>query len=146
MACRFPGAITVGQHSLAARTLLEGYQAAEWSPPKKAYGAAEMSRTNVDRGEAIPACSLLVSARTVTNLPARIPVLFPSAPKWMGIAWLRSARPAPQKASRCVAVEDEVAGFDDLMAGKAGIVHRLTGGLAVVKVGEPPAAGRGVFS
>jgi hypothetical protein len=48
--------------------------------------------------------------------------------------------------SRCVTVEDKVASFDGLVAGKAGVVHRLVGGFAVVKVSEPPAAGRGVFS
>jgi hypothetical protein len=36
--------------------------------------------------------------------------------------------------SRCVTVEDKVAGFGDLVAGKAGVVHRLVGGFAVVKV------------
>src|SRR5215204_1611844 len=50
------------------------------------------------------------------------------------------------KSSRCVTVEDKVARVDDLMAGKAGVVHRLAGGFAIVKVSEPPAAGRGVFS
>ena len=48
--------------------------------------------------------------------------------------------------SRCVTVEDKVAGFGDLMAGKAGVVHRLVGGFAVVEMSEPPTAGRGVFS
>jgi uncharacterized protein (DUF1330 family) len=48
--------------------------------------------------------------------------------------------------SRCVTVEDEVASLDDLVAGKAGVVHRLAGGFAAVKLSEPPAAGRGVFS
>ena len=43
-------------------------------------------------------------------------------------------------------VEDKVASFDDRVAGKAGVVHRLVGGFAVVKLSEPPAAGRGVFS
>jgi hypothetical protein len=48
--------------------------------------------------------------------------------------------------SRCVTVEDKVAGFGDLVAGKAGVVHRRVGGFAVVELSEPPAAGRGVFS
>lgn len=41
---------------------------------------------------------------------------------------------------------DEVSGFDRHVAGKAGLVHCLVGGFAVVKLSEPPAAGRGVFS
>src|SRR5262249_18850022 len=44
--------------------------------------------------------------------------------------------------SRCVTVEDEVASLDGLVAGKAGVVHRLAGGFAAVKLSEPPAAGR----
>src|SRR5882672_10284889 len=48
--------------------------------------------------------------------------------------------------SRCIMVEDKVASFDDRVAGKAGVVHRLAGGFAVVKLSKPPAAGRGVFS
>src|SRR5262249_45596450 len=47
---------------------------------------------------------------------------------------------------RCVTVEDKVASLDDLVAGKAGVVHRLAGGFAAVRLSEPPAAGRGVFS
>src|SRR5512147_422455 len=39
----------------------------------------------------------------------------------------------------------EAALVDDRVAGKAGVVHRLVGGFAVVKVSEPPAAGRGVL-
>ena len=42
--------------------------------------------------------------------------------------------------------EDKVASFGGHVAGKAGVVHRLVGGFALVKVSEPPAAGRGVFS
>src|SRR5262245_52555349 len=48
--------------------------------------------------------------------------------------------------SRCVTGEDKVASLDGLVARKAGVVHRLVGGFAVVEVSEPPAAGRGVFS
>jgi hypothetical protein len=48
--------------------------------------------------------------------------------------------------SRCITVEDKVASFDGRVAGKAGVVHPLAGGFAVVKLSEPPAAGRGVFS
>src|SRR5262245_33813608 len=44
-----------------------------------------------------------------------------------------------------VAVEDEVAILGDRVAGKAGVVHRLAGGLAVVEVSEAPAAGGGVL-
>jgi len=42
--------------------------------------------------------------------------------------------------TRCVTVENNVAGFDDLVAGKAGVVHRFVGGFAVVKLSEaqPP--------
>src|SRR5687767_13050719 len=43
-----------------------------------------------------------------------------------------------------VTSEDEVPG-GGLVTGKAGLVHRLVGGFAVVEMGEPPAAGRGVF-
>src|SRR5262245_46078552 len=39
--------------------------------------------------------------------------------------------------SSCVTVEDKVASFDGLVAGKAGVVHRLVGGFAVVKVSDP---------
>src|SRR5512144_2029529 len=39
----------------------------------------------------------------------------------------------------------EAALVDDRVAGKAGVVHRLVGGFVVVKVSEPPAAGRGVL-
>src|SRR5262245_18359218 len=46
---------------------------------------------------------------------------------------------------RCVTVDDKLASFDGLVAGKAGVVHCLVGGCAVVKVREPPAAGRGIF-
>src|SRR5512144_2824486 len=46
----------------------------------------------------------------------------------------------------CVMGEDKVASFDGLVAGKAGVVHRLVGGLAIVELSEPPAAGRGVSS
>jgi hypothetical protein len=45
----------------------------------------------------------------------------------------------------CVTVEDKVASFDGLVARKAGVVHRLAGGFAVVKLSVLPAAGRGVF-
>src|SRR5262249_19252514 len=48
-------------------------------------------------------------------------------------------------ALRGVTGEDEVARFDGLVAGKAGGVHRLVGGCAVVKLREPPTAGRGGF-
>lgn len=48
--------------------------------------------------------------------------------------------------SRCVTVEDKVASFDGLVAGKAGVVHRLVSGFPIVKLSEPPAAGRAVFS
>jgi hypothetical protein len=48
--------------------------------------------------------------------------------------------------SRCVTGEDKVANFGGLVARKAGVVHRLVGGFAVVKLSEPPATGRGVFS
>ena len=51
-----------------------------------------------------------------------------------------------EQVSRCVSVEDKVARLGDLVAGKAGVVHRLAGGFAIVKVSEPPTAGRGVFS
>jgi hypothetical protein len=34
-------------------------------------------------------------------------------------------------------VEDKVASFDGLVARKAGVVHRLVGGFAVVKLSEP---------
>ena len=47
--------------------------------------------------------------------------------------------------SRCVTVEDKVTGIGDLVAGKAGVVHRLAGRFALVKLSEPPTAGRGVF-
>src|SRR5262245_5558220 len=47
---------------------------------------------------------------------------------------------------RRVTVENKVASFDDLVAGKAGGGHRFVGGVAVVKVSEPPAPARGVFS
>ena len=45
---------------------------------------------------------------------------------------------------RCVTIEDEIARLGDLVAGKAGIVHRRVGRLAVVELSETPAAGRGV--
>jgi hypothetical protein len=48
--------------------------------------------------------------------------------------------------SRRVTVEDRVASFDGLVTGKAGVVHCLVGGFPVVKLSEPPAAGRGIFS
>src|SRR5947207_10711231 len=41
-------------------------------------------------------------------------------------------------------VEDEVASFDNTVAGKAGVMHRLAGGFAVVKLSKAPAAARGV--
>src|SRR5687767_10068924 len=47
---------------------------------------------------------------------------------------------------RCVTGEDEVASFDSMVAGKAGVEHRLVGGFAVVELSEPPAARRRVFS
>src|SRR5215472_9321015 len=49
-------------------------------------------------------------------------------------------------ASRCVTVEDEVASFGGLVAGKAGFVHCLVRRFAVVKLSEPPATGGSVFS
>src|SRR5260370_22170198 len=58
----------------------------------------------------------------------------------------QATRPGPVLVLRCVAVEDKVPSFDGLVAGKAGVMHRLVGGFAVVKLSEPPAAGRGVFS
>ncbi len=54
------------------------------------------------------------------------------------------ARARPVRRSRCVAVEGEVPSFDRRVAGKADLVHRLAGGFALVKLGEPPAPGRGV--
>src|ERR1700730_12846441 len=50
------------------------------------------------------------------------------------------------RASRVIMVEDKVARLDGGVAGKAGVVHRLAGGFAVVELSEPPAVGRGVFS
>ena len=47
---------------------------------------------------------------------------------------------------RCVMGEDKVASFDSLVAGKTGFEHCLVGRFAVVKLSEPPAARRGVFS
>ena len=47
--------------------------------------------------------------------------------------------------SRCVTAEDEVAVFAGLVAGKAGLVHVLSGRFAVLEFAEPPPAGRGVF-
>ncbi len=55
------------------------------------------------------------------------------------------ARRAAVRASRCITVEDKISSLDGRVAGKAGVVHRLTGGFAIVKMGEPPAASRGVF-
>jgi hypothetical protein len=46
---------------------------------------------------------------------------------------------------RCVTVEDKVASFDNLVAGKALAVHRLAGRFAVVELGEPPTSRRCVF-
>src|SRR5258708_34972329 len=40
--------------------------------------------------------------------------------------------------SRCVTGEDKVARFDGLVAGKAGVVHRLVGGVCGGKISEPP--------
>src|SRR4051812_19636960 len=48
--------------------------------------------------------------------------------------------------STCVMVEDIVASFGDLVAGKAGVVHRLVGGFPIVKLSVSPAARRSVFS
>jgi len=48
-------------------------------------------------------------------------------------------------ASGRVMGEDKVAIFDERVAGIAALEHRLAGGFAVVKLSEPPAAGRGVF-
>ena len=47
--------------------------------------------------------------------------------------------------SGCVVGEDEVAGFDGLVAGEAGFEGCVADGLAVFELGEPPTAGRGVF-
>jgi len=43
-------------------------------------------------------------------------------------------------------VKMKVASFGGLVTGKAGVVHRLVGGFAVVNLREAPAAGRGVCS
>jgi hypothetical protein len=43
--------------------------------------------------------------------------------------------------SRRVTVEDKVVGLGSLVAGKAGHVHRLVGGFAVVELSKPPTAG-----
>src|SRR5215813_5413579 len=53
--------------------------------------------------------------------------------------------PVTLSASGCVTVEDKVASLDDLVAGKAGVVHRLVGGFTVVELSEPPAVCRGVL-
>src|SRR5262249_2726406 len=53
--------------------------------------------------------------------------------------------PVTLSVSRGVTVEDKVASFDDLVAGRAGVVHRLVGGFTVVELSEPPAVGRGVL-
>src|SRR5262245_50299551 len=44
-----------------------------------------------------------------------------------------------------VTAEDEVAIRDECVAGEAGREHRRVGGLAIVELREPPAAGRGVL-
>jgi hypothetical protein len=46
----------------------------------------------------------------------------------------------------CVTGEDKVARFDGLVAGKAGVGHNPGGGFAVIKLSEPPTAGRVVLS
>src|SRR5262245_17436455 len=51
-----------------------------------------------------------------------------------------------QEPSTRITVEDKVARFDDLVAGKAGVVRRLAGGFAVVELSETPAARGGVFA
>ena len=48
-----------------------------------------------ERGRARPDCSASVPASTVTNCPTRRPVVLPFTANWTGMAWLRSARPAP---------------------------------------------------
>src|ERR1700722_16391039 len=48
--------------------------------------------------------------------------------------------------SRCVMGEHKVTGFGGLVTGKTALENRLVGRFAVVKLSEPPAAGRGVFA
>jgi hypothetical protein len=86
-----------------------------------------------------------------------IPEAFHNGPRYSGVLAARSSRrsffsakspgePSASKYSRCITGEDKVASFGGLVAEKAVAVHCLCGGFAVVKLSEPPAAGRGVFS
>src|SRR3954454_571366 len=58
----------------------------------------------------------------------------------------RLAQSRQLRPSRRITVEDKVASHDGRVAGKAGVVHHVAGGFAVVELSEPPAAGRGVLS
>ena len=52
---------------------------------------------------------------------------------------------APNKISRCVMGEDEIASFGLIVAGEAGIHQRLVARFAVFEVSERPAARLGVL-
>jgi len=54
-------------------------------------------------------------------------------------------QPTLSLGARCVVSENEVVSFDRLVAAEAGFVQCLVARFSVLKVTEPPTAGRGVL-